>query len=210
MRTPDKTTRAIVTMTTAIRWARSDHPRRRDRGVTGSGRSVVGRARPSAGVVIDGDSRRTGPRVGCSPMRVTMMLCDAAQVAEGKLFVLGGGWSITGAQMGPSAIALKLEVPWDQTNVAHHWELYLVDADGRPVTIQTDDGQQAIEVRGDFEVGRPPGLPTGAPLDVPIAVNLPPLPVHGGERYEWRLTIDGESNEDWSVAFTTLAVTEPA
>src|SRR6266567_3613182 len=88
-------------------------------------------------------------------MRVTMLLCDAAQVADGKLFVLGGGWSITGATMGPSAIALKLEVPWDQTNVAHHWELYLVDADGRPVTIQTDDGQQAIEVRGDFEVGRP-------------------------------------------------------
>src|SRR5205085_2278254 len=74
-------------------------------------------------------------------MRVTMLLCDAAQVADGKLFVLGGGWSITGAQMGPSAIALKLEVPWDQTDVAHHWELYLVDADGRPVTIQTDDGQ---------------------------------------------------------------------
>jgi len=143
-------------------------------------------------------------------MRVTMLLCDAAQVAEGKLFVLGGGWSITGAQMGPSAVALKIEVPWDQTNVAHHWELYLVDADGRPVTIQTEDGQQAIEVRGDFEVGRPPGLPTGAPLDVPIAVNLPPLPVQGGERYEWRLTIDGESNEDWSVSFTTLSVPEPA
>jgi hypothetical protein len=116
-----------------------------------------------------------------------MLLCDAAQVADGKLFVLGGGWSITGAQMGPSAIALKLEVPWDQTDVAHHWELYLVDADGRPVTIQT-----------------------GAPLDVPIAVNLPPLPVQGGERYEWRLTIDGESDEDWTVAFSTLSVTEPA
>jgi len=143
-------------------------------------------------------------------MRVTMLLCDAAQVAEGKLFVLGGGWSITGATMGPSAIALKLEVPWDQTNVAHHWELYLVDADGRPVTIDTDDGQQAIEVRGDFEVGRPPGLPTGAPLDVPIAVNLPPLPVQAGERYEWRLTVDGESDEGWSVAFSTLSVTEPA
>ncbi len=143
-------------------------------------------------------------------MRVTMLLCDAAQVAEGKLFILGGGWSITGAQMGPSAIALKLEVPWDQTNVAHHWELYLVDADGRPVTIQTDEGQQAIEVRGDFEVGRPPGLPTGAPLDVPIAVNLPPLPVEGGERYEWRLTVDGETDESWTVAFSTLTVTEPA
>jgi len=143
-------------------------------------------------------------------MKATMLLCDAAQVADGKLFILGGGWSITGAVMGPSAIALKLEVPWDQTNVPHHWELYLVDADGHPVTIQTDDGQQAIEVRGDFEVGRPPGLPMGSPLDVPIAVNLPPLPVSAGERYEWRLTVDGESNEEWAVSFTTLSATQPA
>ena len=142
-------------------------------------------------------------------MRVTMLLCDAAQVADGKLFVLGGGWSITGPTMGPSAIALKLEVPWDQTNVQHHWELYLVDADGRPLTVQTDDGQQAIEVRGDFEVGRPPGLPMGSPLDVPIAVNLPPLPVEPGERYEWRLTVDGETNDDWAVAFTTLSASQP-
>src|SRR5436305_11856140 len=143
-------------------------------------------------------------------MRVTSLLGDAAQVADGKLCGLGGGWDITSQQMGPRALALKLEVPWDQTNVAHHWELYLVDADGRPVTIETDDGQQAIEVRGDFEVGRPPGLPTGAPLDVPIAVNLPPLPVHGGERYEWRLTIQRQGCAEWSVSFSTLSVTEPA
>ena len=25
-----------------------------------------------------------------------MMLCDAAQVSDGKLYVLGGGWSMTG------------------------------------------------------------------------------------------------------------------
>jgi hypothetical protein len=29
-------------------------------------------------------------------MRVTMMLADAAQVSEGKLYILGGGWSIAG------------------------------------------------------------------------------------------------------------------
>jgi hypothetical protein len=143
-------------------------------------------------------------------MRVTMLLCDAAQVSEGKLFILGGGWSITGPAMGPSAIALKLEVPWDETNVQHHWELYLVDADGHPIVVETEEGQQAIEVRGDFEVGRPPGLPVGASLDVPIAVNLPPLPIEPGARYQWRLTVDGETSEDWTVAFTTLVAQQPA
>ena len=141
-------------------------------------------------------------------MRVTMLLCDAAQVADGKLFVLGGGWSIAGPTMGPSALALKLEVPWDQTNVQHHWELFLVDADGQPVVVDTEAGRQAIEVRGDFEVGRPPGVPMGASLDVPIAVNLPPLPVAPGNRYEWRLTVDGEAREGWGVAFSTMAAPE--
>ena len=36
-----------------------------------------------------------------------MLLCDGAQVADGKLFVLGGGWSLTGPDPMPSAIAMK-------------------------------------------------------------------------------------------------------
>jgi hypothetical protein len=40
-----------------------------------------------------------------------MMLADAAQVANGKLFILGGGWSVTGPEPSPSAIVLKIAVP---------------------------------------------------------------------------------------------------
>ena len=29
-------------------------------------------------------------------MKVTMLLADSAQAIEGKLYILGGGWSITG------------------------------------------------------------------------------------------------------------------
>ena len=78
----------------------------------------------------------------------------------------------------------------------------------QPVVVDTEAGRQAIEVRGDFEVGRPPGVPMGASLDVPIAVNLPPLPVAPGNRYEWRLTVDGEAREGWGVAFSTMAAPE--
>ena len=28
-------------------------------------------------------------------MKILLMLCDAAQAVDGKLYVLGGGWSIT-------------------------------------------------------------------------------------------------------------------
>ncbi|MGH2780595.1 MAG: hypothetical protein ACRDLA_04090 [Thermoleophilaceae bacterium] len=52
-------------------------------------------------------------------MKVTMLLADAAQTAEGKLYVLGGGWAITGPDPSPSAVAMYIEVPWDQANMRH-------------------------------------------------------------------------------------------
>jgi hypothetical protein len=136
-------------------------------------------------------------------MRVTMMLCDAAQVADGKLYILGGGWSVTGPDPTPSAIALKIEVGWNEAEVTHHWELFLVDADGREVTVETPEGRQPIEIRGDFETGRPVGIPEGSPVDVPLAINLGPIPLPAGTRLMWRLVIDGETREDWAIGFTT-------
>lgn len=133
-----------------------------------------------------------------------MLLCDAAQVADGKLYVLGGGWSITGPDPTPSAIAVKLEVPWSEADQAHHWELFLVDADGREVTIEAPDGtKQPIEIRGDFQVGKPAEIPEGSPIDLPLAFNLGPLPLAAGTRYTWRLVIDGHTEESWTLGFTT-------
>ncbi len=136
-------------------------------------------------------------------MKATMLLCDAAQVADGKLYILGGGWSITGPEPTPSAVAIKVEVDWHEAAQAHHWELFLVDADGQPVGIDTPDGAQLVEVRGDFEVGQPEDVPAGSPIDLPLAINIGPLPLDAGGRYTWRLTIDGETDESWVLGFTT-------
>ncbi len=132
-----------------------------------------------------------------------MLLCDAAQVADGKLYILGGGWSLTGPDPMPSAIAIKVEVDWHEAAQAHHWELFLVDADGQAVGIDTPEGTQLVEVRGDFEVGQPEEVPAGSPIDLPLAVNIGPLPLDPGGRYTWRLTIDGETDESWVLGFTT-------
>jgi hypothetical protein len=132
-----------------------------------------------------------------------MLLCDGAQVADGKLFVLGGGWSLTGPDPMPSAIAMKIDVGWHEAEQTHHWELYLEDADGRPVLVDTPEGTHPIEVRNEFTVARPETVPEGTPIDVALAVNLGPLPLEAGNRYTWRLTIDGETNEDWALGFTT-------
>jgi len=136
-------------------------------------------------------------------VHVTMLLCDAAQVAEGKLYILGGGWSITGPGPVPSAIAIKIEVDWHEADRPHHWELFLEDADGRPVLVDTPEGAQPVEVRGEFAVEKPAGIPEGAPIDVALAVNLGPIPLEPGARYSWRLVIDGNALPGASVAFST-------
>ena len=101
-------------------------------------------------------------------------------------------------QMG---IAVKIEVPWDQSNLQHTFRLTLVDADEQPVLVP--GAEHPVQVEGQFEVGRPPGLKPGSPLDFALAVNVPPLPLAPDSRYVWRLLIDGESDEDWYVGFTT-------
>ena len=77
--------------------------------------------RPPVDVVTQtAELGRTAPRplphraVASPDVKVTMLLCDAAQVADGKLFVLGGGWSLTGPDPMPSAIALKIDVGWHE------------------------------------------------------------------------------------------------
>lgn len=132
-----------------------------------------------------------------------MLLADAAQAVNGKLFILGGGWSITGPDPTPSAIALKIEVPWDQTNRQHRLELRLLDEDGQPVMVPTTTGDRPVELSGDFEVGRPPGIKPGTPIDVALALNIGPLPLQPGRGYVWCIFINGESADDWRVAFST-------
>jgi hypothetical protein len=131
-------------------------------------------------------------------MRVTMMLADAAQEVNGKLYVIGGGWSVTGPVLPPMALALKLDVPWSAANQGHEFLLVLVDADGRPVRVGVEHGD--VRAGGTFEVGRPPGLPAGTDIDFAFAVTVPSLPLAAG-RYAWQLWIDGETREDWQRPF---------
>ncbi|HEY1825182.1 MAG TPA: hypothetical protein VGG21_04385 [Acidimicrobiales bacterium] len=136
-------------------------------------------------------------------MNVTMLLADSAQVADGKLYILGGGWSVVGPDPMPMAVALKVSVDSHEFNVAHHWELFLEDADGKQVSFETPEGPHFIEVRGDFSTAPPADLPPGTPVEVPIAVNFGPIPLLGNARYTWRAVIDGETLPGALVSFTT-------
>ncbi len=131
------------------------------------------------------------------------MLADSAQIADGKLYILGGGWSVIGPDPSPSAIVLKLNVDRHEVGRVHHWELVLEDADGRAVTL--GDDFQPVEIRGEFSVGEPDGVIDGAPVDFPITLGIPPLDLAPSSRFQWRLFIDGETLPGGTVAFSTRA-----
>jgi Family of unknown function (DUF6941) len=147
-------------------------------------------------------------------VKVTMLLADFAQVADGKLTVVGGGWSLSGPDPTPFGIAILVHVPWDQANRRHTIRLELVDADGQPVMMQGAEGEDESPIvfldDVEFEVGRPAGIKPGTPLEMPLAVNSTPLPLEPGGRYEWRLSIDGETDEDWHLAFSVRPLPEPS
>ena len=129
-----------------------------------------------------------------------MLLADAAQAVGGKLYVLGGGWSVIGPAPSPMAIASKIDVPWGETEVPHRWVLELVDQDGWPVRTSTADAEP-VRISGEFQVGRPAEVAMGTPIDVPLAVNVGPLALPPGGRCVWQLTIDGVTEPDWRLAF---------
>lgn len=122
------------------------------------------------------------PRVDC------FMLADAAQVANGKLFILGGGWARLTAESMPVVrayeLAIRVVVPWTETNRKLTFELQLVDEDGKALLDPV--------VRADISVGRPVQLKEGTDQVVPLTLRLPSVRLDREGRYAFTLTFEGE------------------
>jgi len=97
-----------------------------------------------------------------------LLLADGAQVQNGKLYVLGGGWDRLQFPSYPSTLPIGLafgvRVPWNETNRKHSFMLRGVSTDG-------DD--EIFRAEGEFEVGRPPGVPQGMSQIFQMAASLP-------------------------------------
>ena len=116
------------------------------------------------------------------------MLADWADTVNGKLYVQGGGWTrVPASEPIRCALAIKVAVPWDQSNTQHKLRIRLEDADGHLVHVGEEN--QPVELETIFEVGRPPGLPAGTELNVTLAPNFVGLPLEAG-RYRFRLEVD--------------------
>lgn len=127
-----------------------------------------------------------------------VLMADAVQVSDGKLFILGGGLGIIGPNPQHISVAVRIAVPWDQANVKHNWRLDLVDEDGHAVAINN----KPVTLAGQFEAGRPAGMAPGTPLWVPLGINFGAVPLPKGRRYTWQLSINDATAETWNATFS--------
>ena len=137
-------------------------------------------------------------------MKATLLLCDYAQVAGGKLTAVGAGWTFT-SPVTTHAVGILLDVPWDLANVRMAWRLELRDADGRPVTQPGPGGPVPVQAAGEIEVGRPAGTPPGTPIPVCIAIPVHGVALQPSSRYAWEFSVDGQTRDEWVLRFGTRA-----
>lgn len=94
-----------------------------------------------------------------------LVLADAVEALNGKLYMMGGGWDTMfvrdlSLSVGVS-FACGVAIPWNVTDDDHTLTVDIRDADGTPI---------APPLSLSFRTGRPPTLERGAAMHVPFAV----------------------------------------
>ena len=143
-------------------------------------------------------------------MKVNLLLADTARIAEGKLDALGIGWAMT-VPGAPFAVCGVVHVPWDQSTERHTLLLELLDGDGEPFCLPVEEGEPqpfTAEFKQEKTLRETvnPQVKPGTTLTYPFFLNLAGFPLQPGMLYEWRLSIDGRHEEDWTLPFRTLSL----
>ncbi len=136
-----------------------------------------------------------------------LVIADAAVAAGGKLYIHGAGWDTLWALSFPMqypqlAVALRLRVPWSDTNQPHMLEVDVIDADGNSI-IKPPFGPLRTPVNS----GRPPTLPVGEDQVAPLTVTIAGITFPGPGTYVVVARID--DNERARSPFRVVAVTAP-
>lgn len=120
-------------------------------------------------------------------MRLTSaMLADAAQVQNGKLFILGGGFDTISVRSLPAVhrsltLAMVAEVDPDERQRDLELLIALIDEDG---------GAIGVEAKGRLRVGAPPNLPPGSSSIVPIVSPFHNITFSEAKGYAFVVTLE--------------------
>lgn len=114
-----------------------------------------------------------------------VILADAAQVSDRKLYMMGGAWTLLRPEKYPTnipfAIAVGILVPWSETNREHSLEF----------VIKASEGGILGKGEGKFEVGRQVGLKPGVTQRLTMAISGQ-MGVEAPGTYEIVVTIYGD------------------
>jgi hypothetical protein len=135
-------------------------------------------------------------------MRITLVLCDAAQTVEGKLYILGGGWThVLASPQLSLALAVVVAVPCEDANRRHPVSVSLKTEDAVDVVgVDAEGISQPIRSEGQFEIGRPPGIKAGSDLNATMVFKFGGLALEpGGYVWEFKVGATIERAPFWVV-----------
>jgi hypothetical protein len=125
----------------------------------------------------------------------TALLADAALVANGKLYIHGGGWDTIHAAAFPTtqptmSLALMLQVEYSEA---------LVDIPIMIELLDDDENEAGLKTEAKLNVGHPAGMKAGAPLFIPQVLTLNMMPF--GNPGQYRFKVSSGEKELASVPF---------
>jgi hypothetical protein len=120
------------------------------------------------------------------------VLADAVAAVGGKHYIHGAGWDTLTSSGFPTVhpamgAAVRLRIPWHDTNLPVEIELDVLDADGRSI-LPNPPGVP----RGTLNVGRPPELPMGDDQVLQLSFPLTNLRFASAGRYVVSFRLAGE------------------
>jgi hypothetical protein len=135
-------------------------------------------------------------------VKASLFLAAAAQAVNGEINALRIGIPAVAPGM-PFAVCAVVEIPWVQAVDNHTLRLDLVEEDGTPFEFTTPDGEtHTVHVESAGGTGIPAGHRVGSPRIVTLVGNFV-LPLAVATRYEFRLSIDDETDVAWRIGFDT-------
>ncbi len=130
---------------------------------------------------------------------LTLMLCDAANVVDGKLTISGGGWLLAPTSARSQTLAIVVQSPPQYSGRAITIRMALTNDFGDPTTLFTSEGVSPLSMENTFTL--PETMHDQVPITTPITVTLGHLDLAPDQIYHWAVTIDQAPTQRWITSF---------